>query len=102
MADQGAGIHDIVIAEDENTKTKRSSSIPLPKVFLASNVNNRKVYNVCNIVLYVLLFCAAFLAVILLILCIMSWSNRDEIEVTTTPIPERKFSNYLHRKKIFF
>ncbi len=93
MADQGGGIHDIVIPDDDFTKTKKSSSIPLPKVFLASNVNNRKVYNVCNIVLYVLLFCAGFLAVILLILCIMSWSNRDEIEVTTTPMPERKFSN---------
>ena len=72
-------------------KTKRSSSIPLPKVFLASNVNNGKVSNICNIILYVLLFIAVVVLVILLIICIMSWSNRNENEVTTTPIPQRKF-----------
>ena len=72
-------------------KTKRSSSIPLPKVFLASNVNSGKVSNICNIILYVLLFIAVVVAIILLIICIMSWSNRGENEVTTTPIPQRKF-----------
>ena len=62
----------------------------MPKVFLASNVNNGKVSNICNIILYVLLFIAVVIAIVLLIICIMSWSNRGENEVTTTPIPLRK------------
>ena len=81
---------DIYVIDENNKTIRRSSSVPQPTVFLATNVNNRKQYNICNIILYVLLGCSIFLAIVLLIICILSWLDRDANATTTTPIPERK------------
>lgn len=70
-------------------KAERSASLPGPRVFLASNVNNNKVVNACNVVLYVLLFLAVFGLILLVIICGLAWSSRNENQQTTTMKPKR-------------
>ncbi len=69
---------------------RRSSSIPEPRVFLAQNVNNNKVTNICNVVMYVLCGIIIFVIILLFILTIMAWSDRDTNQRTTTQAPIRK------------
>ena len=93
QADNISDIYNIETDENGKSLRTRSSSVPKPTIFLASNINNRKQYNICNIILYVILGCAIFLALILLIICILSWLNREANATTTTPIPERELFN---------
>ena len=88
MADQ---VNDIEVEDRGLYRAERSASVPEPRVFLASNVNNNKVANICNRILWVILFLIILVGVLLLILVIMAWSSRETNQVTTTRAPQREF-----------